>query len=122
MAYLIALWEDFKQYKFISDKIITKEFILFILITLKNICLHSSPLITDSLSQVAHISETIDSLPIDELLNTIDTMTEQLIEDDIEAHFNHSLYSLAKKYWWIAPAIIGMVSWRIVHTYIGYAI
>ncbi len=110
---LLALFEEFKSYKFIQDKQFTKEFLLLVFSTYKNLLTNNAShrklhINKSTLEAIAHLYENLESLPLENILEAIDLLTEELPQ--LLEHYNEfsALHwkERLKKYWWIPPALI----------------
>ena len=115
---------EFKKYKFIQDEAFTKEFLLLLFITYKNIIIHN---VTEqqllehksTLETVAQLYEVIESLPLEEILDAIDMIAEEMptILEQYEFSSDMTWKAWLKKYWWVPPLIVAKIS---VVLYIRY--
>lgn len=111
---LFALWRDFIAYKFANDALFLQEFVaLEYMIYGKLIeCLQGSrakdvPTVED----LIELYTSIATLPIPEMLNSLDLLVEELTAMIEKYELNTTLgwTEWFKKYWWVPPVIIASV-------------
>ncbi len=108
---------EFKKYKFIQDEIFTKEFLILLFVTYKNIIIHN---LTEqqllehksTLETVAQLYGVIESLPLEEILDAIDMISEELpaLLEQYEFNSDITWKKWLKKYWWVPPLVITKIS------------
>ncbi len=110
---VITLGKDFTKYKLIQNDNFTKEFILFIFCIYKNLLhnnaiINNTPLTKSTIEVIAHLYENLDSLPLEEILDALDMLSEELPKLLEEYEFTSAMKwkDWLKKYWW-APPFIG---------------
>lgn len=115
---LIALAHEFSTYRLIRDELFTKEFILLILCIYKNLAVNNMNIRnhqTLALEKIVMNYETIQSLPLEQILATIDILTNELPQ--LLQHYHFYSYKSwkrwLKKYWWVPPVVVITIAARI---------
>lgn len=108
---LFALWRHFTAYKFANDSLFLQEFVtLEYMLYCKLIdCLRITALKdVPTAEDIIELYSTIATLPIPEMLNSLDSLVEDLIEiiEKYELDTAMSWTQWFKKYWWVPPVII----------------
>lgn len=109
------LWHAFEHYKCIEDVLFVREFSKLVFILHKNKIMnsyitHSKQVITDcTMQQLIDLYNKLDSLPLEELLNAIDVLTNEFpaINEKFEINSDMTWRQWLKKYWWAPPLIFG---------------
>ncbi len=117
---LLKLWNDIKHYRFIKSIGLIKEFSILTFVIYKNLMTHYLPehmslrekSVTQSLIQVY---EKLDSLPLEEILNAIDLVTEELpfLWEQYQLNSDMTWKEWLKKYWWVPPLVAVTLGIRI---------
>ena len=115
---LLKLCEEAKQYRFAQDDVFLQEMLMQIFLVYKTILLkHSTDqtghVIVDEMAHVLEIYEHVSSMPLDETLEAIDTVTNKLIaiQTEDEMRFsNHLKIGMIT-----ATILIGMGAYYISH-------
>lgn len=117
---LLKLWDDIKHYRFIKSIDLIKEFSILTFVIYKNLMTHCLPehmssrekSVTQSLIQVY---EKLDSLPLEEILNAIDLVTEELplLWEQYQLNSDMTWKEWLKKYWWVPPLVAVTLGIRI---------
>lgn len=103
------LWHHFTSYKFITDKVFLREFLVLLIVTYKKeVTAVSGPHIqkdVPSADEVLQLYQDISKLQIPELLNNLDDIVEQFISIMNKYELDSSLSWAAwiRKYWWVVP-------------------
>jgi hypothetical protein len=102
-----------EQYRHLQSDNFIKELLMLIIITYKEIAIDTARSTRtehkqSTLETILQISHKLDQLPIAELLNAIDMLTQELPQflEKYEFHSNLTWKEWLKKYWWIPPIII----------------
>jgi len=108
-------WHEFSHYRSIKNEKYLKEFLILIFILYKQFFVHASaPTPTNiSIQEVIQIYQQINQLPIEELMQAIDTFTDELANIMKKNNLSSQAERLkhnAKKYWWVAPALLAISS------------
>ncbi len=115
----IQLWEDVKQYKYIDDDQFTRDFLKYILMLL-----HKQNNISRSLSyeDVEAIHNQIEKMPIEEMLNAIDSLMTNI--NQIHQHYQKSGLTFTqwfKRYWWVPPIVFSSFLFKAIQHYYTHA-
>ncbi|HSC25308.1 MAG TPA: hypothetical protein VLB80_03790 [Candidatus Babeliales bacterium] len=117
---LILLYETI-HYLHLQNNLVIHELFLLIFTVYKQILLYECEenphqLKTLSLSTILEISETINQLPIAELLSAIDMLVTELppFLEKYEFHSKITWREWFKKYWWIPPIFGGWFGLKIL--------
>lgn len=108
---LFDIWSDFKVYRDNSpeDQNFLKECTLLIFIFYNNIFIaYDEANDRAKVQDVVELFQKINNLPIGELLDILDTISEQLVEmlEKYEPEANQSLFSWLRSNWWVPPTIV----------------
>jgi hypothetical protein len=107
---LFGLWRHFRAYKFINDSLFLQEFVTLEYILYRKVidCLKivvaKKPLTAQDLEE---LYSSIAALPVPEMLNSLDTLVEELIVimEKYELDSTMSWTQWLKKYWWVPPVV-----------------
>lgn len=108
---LFNLWRHFTAYKFANDSLFLQEFVALeymlyckLIDCLRIVTLKDSPTAED----LIELYTSIATLPIPEMLNSLDTLVEELIDimEKYELNAAISWTQWFKKYWWVPPVVI----------------
>lgn len=110
---LLELLQEVTRYRHIQNSTFIKELLMLTTLTCKSI-VEDTCYITDrnlkksTLDTIISLGQKLDQLPISELLDTIDMLTEELPAFLEKYEFRSTLTWKAwlKKYWWIPPIIL----------------
>lgn len=111
---LFALWRHFTAYKFANDSLFLQEFVALeymlyrkLIDCLRIVSLKTTPTAEDLIELYASIA----TLPIPEMLNSLDSLVEELMEivQKYELDASISWTQWFEKYWWVPPVIISSV-------------
>lgn len=118
---LIALLREAEQYRQIQSDNFIKELLMLIIITYKEIlldtaCSKHTETKKSVLETIINISHKLDQLPIAELLNAIDMLTQELPRflEKYEFHSDLTWKEWLKKYWWIPPVIVAWFGLKVL--------
>ena len=123
---LFLLWYEFTHYKYLSDHHFLEEFIKLIFIAYKNIVINCTQekksLTQKTIEQLIQLYEKLDSLPLEEILNAIDTLALELpiISEKYELNSDMPWKQWLRKYWWAPPLIIGTITVRFLYLWQKY--
>lgn len=111
---LIELWQDIEQYKHIHDTLLMREFL--ILVYAMYIDLHSQLCAHQKNNRAIILLETIESLPLEEILQAIDILSKELpsLLDKYELKSDMSWKEWFKKYWWAPPLVTIAIGCKIL--------
>jgi len=101
---LLMLWEDIQQYKHMNERFIKEASLLFFY-TYKHFAHQLIPH-RGSFDDVVLLYESINSLPIEEILTAIDTIHD-ILSDQVSEEDERPWGTLLKKHWWIHPVLVG---------------
>lgn len=111
---LFDLWRHFMAYKFADDSLFLQEFVALeymlyckLIDCLRIVTLKDVPTTEDLIELYASIA----TLPIPEMLNSLDSLVEELIEimEKYELDTAMSWTQWFKKYWWVPPVVISSI-------------
>ena len=117
---LLQLAKDFSKYRLIQDEKFNREFLLLIFGVYKNLITYNAqhkklPINKSTLTLIAHIYENVDSLPLEQILDAIDLLSEELphlLEKyDIKEDTNWKEW--LKKNWWVPPLALSSLGIKI---------
>jgi len=111
---LFRLWHCFVSYKYIDDAIFLKEFVTLLLLVHKQIIVDFNSVVlkeAPSPQELIELYEQIASMPISDLLNSLDVVVDQCIEiiEKYELDSSMSWKAWFKKYWWMPPVVVTSV-------------
>lgn len=117
---LLQLHKEFTSYKLIQNELFVREFTTLTFIVARNIFINNIQMMPTAQqkrakSQVTHIYENLDNLPIEEILDAIDLLNDELPEILEQYEFNSDMTwkEWLKKYWWVPPTVLLTVGMRI---------
>jgi hypothetical protein len=115
MSPIFELWDYFSQFRKIHDADFNRETCVLIRVCLQ--CIYAE-LHRDLATKNSWLAD-IDSLPLEEILSTIDLLVEQMpaILEKYELQSNLSWKQWFKKYWWAVPVISTVIGLRILVAY-----
>lgn len=111
---LFGLWRHFMAYKFANDSLFLQEFISLeymlyckLIDCLRIVTVKDVPTAEDIIELYASIA----TLPIPEMLNSLDSLVEELIDimEKYELDTAMSWTQWFKKYWWVPPVVISSI-------------
>ena len=111
---LFGLWRHFMAYKFANDSLFLQEFVALeymlyckLIDCLRIVTLKDVPTAEDLIELYASIA----TLPIPEMLNSLDSLVEELIEimEKYELDTAMSWTQWFKKYWWVPPVVVSSI-------------
>lgn len=115
---LAQIWQDVKQYKYIENEEYIKDFVIYVYLILQNEQSHRLRNHQLSHSNVLAIHQQVQNLPIEEILNAIDTIVTQIgaVVDNYQQS-GLTLGQWIKKYWWAPPIVLSTVIIKCVLFY-----
>lgn len=118
---VITLGQEFAKYKLIQDNSFTKEFTLFIFCLYKNIInnnatIYHASLTKSTIEMIAHLYENLEDLPLEEILDALDILSEELpkLLEKYEFTSKMNWQQWLAKYWWVPPVIGSSLAIRIL--------
>ncbi|MDR3550431.1 MAG: hypothetical protein P4L31_03390 [Candidatus Babeliales bacterium] len=117
---LFRLWHSIVSYKYIDDTVFLQEVSMLLLIVHRQIAIDFNGAATkdsSSLHDIIQLYEAISTMPIPDLLNSLDVVVDQCIEiiEKYELDSSMSWRSWFKKYWWMPPVVIASV---VINVYV----
>ena len=118
---LLVLSKEFNKYRLIQDEKFNREFLLLIFGVYKNLITynaqHKDFLINrSSLELIAHVYENIDSLPLEQILDAIDLLSEELPQllEKYEIKKDTNWREWIKDHWWVPPLVCTSLGIKIL--------
>ena len=109
---VLDLWLEFSNFKQIQDELFLKEFLLLVFTTYRNLLInnafiHQTPIKKATLEIISQIYEHLESIPLEQILEAIDVLTEELPEimQEYEINSDMAWKKWLKKYWWVGPVV-----------------
>ena len=126
---LLKLAQEFGRFKFIQDEQFNKEFLLLVFGAYKNLLTHNAEhkniqLKKSTLALITQLYQNLDSLPLEQILDTIDLLSEelpQILENyDIQTDMNWKQW--LKKNWWVPPVVVATLGIKVflIFKYTGF--
>lgn len=107
---LLDLSHEFERFRLIQDDLFSKEFLLLVFGVYKNLTINakSSRTHKSTLEFVAQLYEKLDSLPLEEILDAIDLLSEELpqIIEEYQLKLDMDWKKWLKKHWWVPPVVM----------------
>jgi hypothetical protein len=118
---LLLLLNEIRHYRYMQDAHFIHEMILLLFITYKHIFWQTTKVGVFASNKsvfttIMTISETLDQLPIAEVLNAIDMLVEELPAFLNKYEFNSTMTwrKWLRKYWWVPPIVITWFGLKIL--------
>lgn len=119
---LFAVWRKIQCYQFINNHAFNREFLILVAVNLSTLIDAHNKKIKNSkgIDDVAHLAESLDNLPIEEILSLIDTLTNEIPKLLEKYELNNSDLTWkewAKKYWWLPPFAVAAITFKMFLVY-----
>lgn len=115
---IFAIWDHMVSYDFIEDDLFMKDFIGLVMYVCQYLCIpvEHETRSAAALHEMLEMYEKIESLPLAELLDLLDTVVDQFgdVVEQYELNSKMRWSDWLVKYWWAPPVISGTLVYTIV--------
>ena len=116
---VLRLWLEVRECRCIDDPVFSREFSFLLLLVFNNILMHvSRGRGTNKIStqQVVQTYQQLESLPLEEMLNTIDLLSAELpkLIEQYEINTKISWQKWIEKYWWRFPVEVIKLLFKVL--------
>ena len=117
---LFGLFQEFGRFRLIQDEKFNKEFLLLVFGVYKNLLIHNAQhkklsIKKSTLAMIAYLYENLDKLPLEQILDTIDLLSEELPhlleEYDIKSDMDWKEW--LKEHWWVPPLVLTTIGIKV---------